>query len=197
VPAHPPHARARNGRGDTFFPLLDAAQWEEVAREDRAADERHAHACSFLTCGVSGSRLAGEVEVEAAISAIAHVDLEPRAIHTAVLDAPREVVRGILEDQCAAIASREAERHRALVVCNSRHVEDAVPMATRRKSSESMIVPSARERVTPRPSSVTGLTPVQVSEISLSRASARQLPTSHATASRLEQLDASAAAATA
>jgi dihydrofolate reductase len=34
---------------DTFFPLLDAAQWEEVAREDRAADERHAHAYSFLT----------------------------------------------------------------------------------------------------------------------------------------------------
>jgi dihydrofolate reductase len=34
---------------DTFFPLLDAAQWEEVAREDRAADERHAHAYSFVT----------------------------------------------------------------------------------------------------------------------------------------------------
>ncbi len=34
---------------DTFFPLLDAAEWEEVAREDRPADERHAHAFSFLT----------------------------------------------------------------------------------------------------------------------------------------------------
>lgn len=34
---------------DTFFPPLDAAEWEEVAREDRPADERHAHAFSFLT----------------------------------------------------------------------------------------------------------------------------------------------------
>jgi len=34
---------------DTFFPVIDAAEWEEVAREDRAADERHAHAFSFLT----------------------------------------------------------------------------------------------------------------------------------------------------
>jgi dihydrofolate reductase len=34
---------------DTFFPPLDAADWEEVAREDRPADERHAHAFSFLT----------------------------------------------------------------------------------------------------------------------------------------------------
>jgi len=36
-------------QADTFFPPLDAAEWEEVAREDRPADERHAHACSFLT----------------------------------------------------------------------------------------------------------------------------------------------------
>lgn len=34
---------------DTFFPPLDAADWEEIAREDRAADARHAHAYSFLT----------------------------------------------------------------------------------------------------------------------------------------------------
>ena len=34
---------------DTFFPALDAAQWEEIAREDRSADERHAWPCSFLT----------------------------------------------------------------------------------------------------------------------------------------------------
>ena len=34
---------------DTFFPVLDAADWEEVAREDHPADERHAYAYSFLT----------------------------------------------------------------------------------------------------------------------------------------------------
>jgi dihydrofolate reductase len=34
---------------DTFFPALDAAQWEEIAREDRPADERHASPYSFLT----------------------------------------------------------------------------------------------------------------------------------------------------
>lgn len=34
---------------DTFFPRLDAAEWEEVAREDCAADERHAHDYSFVT----------------------------------------------------------------------------------------------------------------------------------------------------
>lgn len=34
---------------DTFLPALDAADWEEVAREERAADERHAHAMSFVT----------------------------------------------------------------------------------------------------------------------------------------------------
>jgi dihydrofolate reductase len=36
-------------QADTFFPALDAAEWEEVAREDRPADERHAHPYSFLT----------------------------------------------------------------------------------------------------------------------------------------------------
>lgn len=34
---------------DTFFPSLDAADWEEVAREDHPADERHAYATSCLT----------------------------------------------------------------------------------------------------------------------------------------------------
>jgi dihydrofolate reductase len=34
---------------DTFFPRLDAGEWEEVARENHAADARHAHAYSFLT----------------------------------------------------------------------------------------------------------------------------------------------------
>ncbi len=34
---------------DTFLPPLDPRQWEEVAREDRPADERHAHAVSFIT----------------------------------------------------------------------------------------------------------------------------------------------------
>ncbi len=33
---------------DTFFPLLDSAQWEEIGREDRAADERHAYPYSFI-----------------------------------------------------------------------------------------------------------------------------------------------------
>ena len=34
---------------DTFFPPLDATEWEEVAREERPRDERHAYACSFIT----------------------------------------------------------------------------------------------------------------------------------------------------
>jgi dihydrofolate reductase len=33
---------------DTYFPLLDLEQWVEVAREERAADERHAHAYAFV-----------------------------------------------------------------------------------------------------------------------------------------------------
>ncbi|MEO8995334.1 MAG: dihydrofolate reductase [Rhodanobacter sp.] len=40
------HTRAQ---GDTWFPAFDAAQFEEVARDDRAADERHAFAYSFVT----------------------------------------------------------------------------------------------------------------------------------------------------
>jgi dihydrofolate reductase len=32
---------------DTFFPSLDADEWQRVAREDRSADERHPHAYSF------------------------------------------------------------------------------------------------------------------------------------------------------
>jgi dihydrofolate reductase len=34
---------------DTFFPVIDAAQWEEISREDCAADERHAYPYSFVT----------------------------------------------------------------------------------------------------------------------------------------------------
>lgn len=34
---------------DTFFPPLDPSDWEEVAREERAADERHAHPMSYVT----------------------------------------------------------------------------------------------------------------------------------------------------
>lgn len=40
------HARVE---GDTWFPAIDAAAWRETAREDHAADERHAHAYSFIT----------------------------------------------------------------------------------------------------------------------------------------------------
>ncbi len=35
--------------GDTHFPGFDAAQWREAARLDHPADERHAHAYSFIT----------------------------------------------------------------------------------------------------------------------------------------------------
>ncbi|MFI4981037.1 MAG: dihydrofolate reductase [Nevskiales bacterium] len=35
--------------GDTHFPDYDAKLWRETARVDHAADERHAHAYSFLT----------------------------------------------------------------------------------------------------------------------------------------------------
>ena len=33
---------------DTFFPLRDAVAWEEIGREDRPADERHAYPYSFI-----------------------------------------------------------------------------------------------------------------------------------------------------
>jgi dihydrofolate reductase len=33
---------------DTFFPPIDPGQWEEVSREDHAADEKHAYAFSFV-----------------------------------------------------------------------------------------------------------------------------------------------------
>jgi dihydrofolate reductase len=35
--------------GDTWFPPYDPAAFREVAREDHPVDDRHAHACSFLT----------------------------------------------------------------------------------------------------------------------------------------------------
>ena len=34
--------------GDTWFPALDPAQWQEVARTHHAADERHAAAFDFV-----------------------------------------------------------------------------------------------------------------------------------------------------
>lgn len=33
---------------DTYFPALDPAQWQQVACEERAADERHAHGFAFV-----------------------------------------------------------------------------------------------------------------------------------------------------
>lgn len=44
---------------DTHFPRLDAGEWEQVARADHPADERHAHACSFLTLRRLRSQAAG------------------------------------------------------------------------------------------------------------------------------------------
>ncbi len=35
--------------GDAFFPTIDAEAWRETARDDRAADDRHALAHSFVT----------------------------------------------------------------------------------------------------------------------------------------------------
>ena len=42
---------------DTFFPVLDMAQWREVARESHPVDERNAYACTFqvLERRVSGN----------------------------------------------------------------------------------------------------------------------------------------------
>ncbi len=40
------HARVE---GDTHFAPLDSAQWRETGREAHAADDRHAHAFSFIT----------------------------------------------------------------------------------------------------------------------------------------------------
>jgi dihydrofolate reductase len=36
-------------QGDTWFPQLDSKAWQETRREDHPADERHAHAYSFVT----------------------------------------------------------------------------------------------------------------------------------------------------
>jgi dihydrofolate reductase len=35
--------------GDTFFPPIDPVEWLETAREEHAADVRHAHAYAFIT----------------------------------------------------------------------------------------------------------------------------------------------------
>ena len=45
---HLTEVHARVG-ADTHFPPLDPTEWVEVAREERAADERHAHAMSYVT----------------------------------------------------------------------------------------------------------------------------------------------------
>jgi dihydrofolate reductase len=34
---------------DTFFPAVDAAEWEEISREECPADDRHAYPYSFVT----------------------------------------------------------------------------------------------------------------------------------------------------
>ena len=39
---------------DTFFPVIDAAEWEEISREDCPADERHAYPYSFVTLRRAG-----------------------------------------------------------------------------------------------------------------------------------------------
>ena len=36
-------------KGDVFFPILNPAEWEEVEREDHAADEKNPYNYSFLT----------------------------------------------------------------------------------------------------------------------------------------------------
>ena len=35
--------------GDTHFPTFDRSLWRETARQDHAADERHAFAFGFVT----------------------------------------------------------------------------------------------------------------------------------------------------
>lgn len=35
--------------GDTYFPEIDAADWEETEREDHKKDEKHPYAYSFVT----------------------------------------------------------------------------------------------------------------------------------------------------
>ena len=42
--------------GDTVFPEPDPADWREVHRESRRADERHAHDFSFVRLDRAGSR---------------------------------------------------------------------------------------------------------------------------------------------
>ena len=35
--------------GDAWFPEFDMEQWQEVAREEHAVDEKNSFACSFLS----------------------------------------------------------------------------------------------------------------------------------------------------
>jgi dihydrofolate reductase len=41
--------------GDTQFPTYDGSAWRESARKDHAADEKHAHAYSFVTLVRAGA----------------------------------------------------------------------------------------------------------------------------------------------
>ncbi len=45
---HLTEVHARVDGGDTWFPALDADEWERAEVEPHAADERHAHAFSFV-----------------------------------------------------------------------------------------------------------------------------------------------------
>ena len=42
------HVDCSASDADTFFPAFDRSQWRVVAREARAADERHAYAMEFV-----------------------------------------------------------------------------------------------------------------------------------------------------
>ena len=44
-----------NIEGDTRFPVYDRSIWRESAREEHAADEKHAHAYSFVTLVRAGA----------------------------------------------------------------------------------------------------------------------------------------------
>ncbi|MHC9086834.1 dihydrofolate reductase [Luteimonas sp. RIT-PG2_3] len=42
------HVEAAVAQADTWFPLFDSAQWTVVDRQPHAADDRHAHAFTFV-----------------------------------------------------------------------------------------------------------------------------------------------------
>lgn len=55
---HLTEVHARIDGGDTWFPALDPEQWQRVAVEAHLADERHAHAFSFVRLERRASRQA-------------------------------------------------------------------------------------------------------------------------------------------